>query len=127
MSRADANCIKEFISSPVDDFRKSYGIDNHKYRRQCVFAGTVNPGGSGYLKDETGARRFWPVECGIGWEEGRKIDTARLNAEADQMWAEAVVRFKAGEPWWLDSRELEEAQELVPLHKGFDRLAFFCP
>ena len=35
------------------------------------------------------------------------IDLAGLEAARDQLWAEAVHRFKAGEPWWLETPELE--------------------
>ena len=35
------------------------------------------------------------------------IDLAGLEATRDQLWAEAVHRFKAGEPWWLETPELE--------------------
>ena len=60
-------------------------------QRQCVFAGTINPPADGrYLKDKTGGRRFWPVAC------HGMIDLAGLEAARDQLWAEAVHRFKAG-------------------------------
>ena len=54
-----------------------------------------------YLKDPTGARRFWPVAC------HGMIDLQGLKQARDQLWAEAVHRFKAGEPWWLETPELE--------------------
>jgi predicted P-loop ATPase len=67
--------------------------------RQCVFAGSVNPEG-GYLKDATGGRRFWPVACGA-------IDIAAIERDRDQLWAEACVRFRAGDPSWRDDQRLE--------------------
>ena len=53
------------------------------------------------MRDETGARRLWPVAC------RGMIDLAGLEQARDQLWAEAVHRFKAGEPWWLETPELE--------------------
>lgn len=99
MSRAEVGTIKAFITRPQDRFRPPYGKRLVDLPRQCVFAGTVNPEG-GYLKDATGGRRFWPVVCGT-------IDTAALQRDRDQLWAEARVRFEAGAPWWLNSRDLE--------------------
>jgi predicted P-loop ATPase len=64
-----------------------------------VFAGTTNS--DAYFGDETGNRRFWPVRVGT-------IDLDRLHRDRDQLWAEAVVSFKAGEHWWLD-RKVEAA------------------
>src|SRR5262249_25671992 len=69
-----------------------------------VFGGTVNL--DHYLKDETGGRRFWPVQCGA------EIRLVKLNFDRDQIWAEAVVRYRKKEPWWLDAPELiQEAAE----------------
>ena len=69
--------------------------------RQCVFAGTINPPAEGYLKDSTGARRIWPVAC------RGMVDLAGLEVARDQLWAEAVHRFKAGAKWHLETPELE--------------------
>lgn len=35
-----------------------------------------------------------------------KIDIPGLKRVRDQLWAEALVRFKADEPWWLESAQL---------------------
>lgn len=98
MSRAEVGTIKAFMSRTHDRFRPPYGKRLVDLARQCVFAGSVNPEG-GYLKDATGGRRFWPVVCGA-------IDTVALERDRDQLWAEARDRFCAGEPWWLDSADL---------------------
>jgi predicted P-loop ATPase len=85
------------MSRAVDRLRPPYGKRLVNSPRQCVFAGSVNH--RSYLRDETGGRRFWPVACG-------DIDIEDLARDRDQLWAEARDRFRAGAPWWLESREL---------------------
>lgn len=103
MRRVEVGKVKAFMSCPSDRYRPPYGKRAVDYPRQCVFAGTVNHGT--YLHDETGNRRFWPVEC-------RDIDADGLYAVKEQLWAEAVVRYRDREPWWLDTPALiAEAEE----------------
>jgi predicted P-loop ATPase len=97
LSRADVSKIKGFMSRTTDRIRPPYGRRLEESPRQCVFAGSVNH--STYLRDETGGRRFWPVQC-----SGISIEA--LLQDRDQLWAEAVVQFHAGAKWWLDTTEL---------------------
>jgi predicted P-loop ATPase len=100
MTRGEVSRVKSFISRRTDRFRPPYGRRLVEAHRQCVFAGTVNHGE--YLKDETGGRRFWPIECG-------RIDLDSLRRDKDQLWAEAAVRYHKKEPWWLDTPDLIRA------------------
>ena len=99
LGKSAISAIKAFLSRDVDRYRPAYGRRVVEFPRQCVFAGTVNPEG-GYLKDPTGARRFWPVRCG-------SVDKEALQADRDQLWAEARDAYHRREPWWLDTPELE--------------------
>jgi predicted P-loop ATPase len=103
LSKADAGRIKAFLTSREDRYRAPFGRLAENIPRSTVFAGTVNPGGMGYLKDSTGARRFWPIEI------PRTIDIAAISKMRDQLWAEAQARFLSNEPWHLDTIELVTA------------------
>lgn len=89
---------KQFISSPKDTYRASYGRKSRDWPRQCVFIGTTNEMAS-YLADSTGNRRFWPVTAGT-------IDVKAIARDRDQLWAEAVQRYHAGEVWYLNTSRL---------------------
>src|SRR6201746_2041569 len=84
MNKSEASTIKAFMSRSVDIYRPCYGRLKDRFPRQCVFGGTVNPEPTGYLKDATGARRFWSVACGVGKSEDWKIDIAGLTKVRDQ-------------------------------------------
>lgn len=97
IGRAEASRIKSFLSRSSDHYRAPYGHRTEDHPRQCVFAGTVNR--SDYGNDETGLRRYWPITCGV-------IDRAGAARDRDQLWGEALERYRAGEPWWFDDERL---------------------
>jgi predicted P-loop ATPase len=101
LMKATSSAIKSFLTRRHDRFRPPYGKHTVRLLRQCVFAGTINPTAGGYLKDPTGARRFWPVAC------RGMIDREGLERDRDQLWAEAVQRYRAGAKWWLETPGLE--------------------
>ena len=82
MRRNQANSLKAYCSRAVDRYRPVHGKLPLDVPRRMVFFGTVNE--SGFLKDSTGARRFWPVDV-VG-----EIDRARIAIDRDQLWAEAT-------------------------------------
>ncbi|MBB4287682.1 VapE domain-containing protein [Roseospira goensis] len=100
MSKAETGRIKAFLTRTTDRYRPPYGRHTIEVPRQAVLCGTVNH--ETWLKDETGGRRFWPVKAGATGP----IDLDGLAQARDQLWGEAVARFAAGEPWWLDQRDL---------------------
>ena len=102
LNKSESSRIKAFISTQCDRFRLPYGKNTTSWPRNCVFAGTVNH--EAYLRDETGARRFWPIRCG-------RIDIDALARDRDQLWAEAMTRFMDGANWWPDDEETIEAAE----------------
>ena len=106
--RAESTTAKSFFSRSRDIYRPPYGRKPVKLPRQQVFCGTVNH--SEYFTDSTGNRRYWPVRVAVEID----IDLDGLGAVREQLLAEAVVRFKAGEVWYVRASEralFDEAQE----------------
>ncbi len=87
--KAEVNHIKAFMSRQEDRARLAYDRRVTIFLRQCIFMGSTND--KKYLKDETGGRRFWPVECTLGPDE--EIDTDTLELNVDQLWAEAYHAY----------------------------------
>jgi len=91
-NKAESTKAKQFFSASTDTYRESYGRRTMDVPRQCVFVGTTNQ--DEYLKDATGNRRYWPVAC-------TKVDLDLLRSMRDQLWAEAVFCYDAGDLWWV--------------------------
>ena len=89
--KAEAEAVKHFISKREDIYRVAYGKRVTKFPRQCVFFGTTND--NEFLRDKTGNRRFWPVVVGI-CEKKKNLWDDMIEAEIDQIWAEALELWK---------------------------------
>jgi hypothetical protein len=76
LGRSETAREKAFISQQIERFRLPYGHRLIHAPRQCVFIGTTNL--DTWLKDETGGRRFWPVQWRVSkWTaRGESIQTA---------------------------------------------------
>ena len=90
----EVESAKQFISSQVDSYRPAYGHAAIDHKRMCVFVGSTNT--SNFLRDQTGNRRFLPVECGkhepiISPLEG----TEELTHYIEQVWAEGVAWYRS--------------------------------
>lgn len=90
MKKMDVESIKAFVSRQEDIYRAAYGRNTERHKRQCIFFGTVNDV-SGYLKDITGNRRFWPIEID---GNGIKKPWELTREECDQIWAEVLFRYR---------------------------------
>lgn len=96
--------FKHFLTKEKDKFRPAYGHKSIEVPRQCVFWATTNE--RCYLKGDTGNRRFWTIY--VGEDTVTKNVFAMSQEDIDQLWAEAVVRYKEGEVLCLPP-ELREA------------------
>ena len=98
LRKAEVETLRSFLSRQNDIYRASFGKRTTPHPRQCVFFGTTNAE-SGYLRDTTGNRRFWPVKTLGG---GSKCSWDVTQEEVLQIWAEVMHYVKEGEKLYLD-------------------------
>jgi Virulence-associated protein E/Primase C terminal 1 (PriCT-1) len=104
LAKSEQNAIKATVSATTDTYRTPYDKFTEAHPRRCVLVGTSNA--NEYLEDQTGNRRYWPVVTG-----NIHLDWIANNRE--QLFAEAVVAYRAGEQWYFESptQELVDEQE----------------
>lgn len=123
-NKSEVDTIKGFLSRTEDHYRAAYARKTEKHPRRCVFFGTSNF--YDYLKDPTGGRRFWPIDCGI--QQPTKCvffdsdfpDRTVLADEVDQLWAEAVMYWRLGESLILTGTLADEAKRQQEDHSEQD-------
>ncbi len=113
MGKSDINAVKAFLTKTNDYYRAAYGRYIADRPRQCVFFGTTNT--KECLTDTTGGRRFWPVD--IDLQQRTKNVFTDLPRERDQIWAEAVARWKDGETLYLDAETEKTARIEQEIHR----------
>jgi predicted P-loop ATPase len=109
--RTENSTVKEFLSRTHDDYRPAYGRGEVHEPRQNVFIGTTNQ--EEFLRDETGERRYLPVQVG-------NIDLAWLKAHRDEIWSEALALAKSGVPHYLSQDDIPQANAAREAYKVVD-------
>ena len=109
--RARNSSTKAFLSAQEDTFRLPYARQTVTLKRHTVFCGTTNK--AEFITDETGSRRYWPIQVG-------KIDTDWTEHNRSQLWAEAVVDYKNGERWYLENEHQSELDTQSSDFRQFD-------
>ena len=97
LKKAEVETLRSFLSRQNDIYRAAFGKRATPHLRQCVFFGTTNAE-SGYLRDTTGNRRFWPVKTP---GSGKKQSWNLTHEEILQIWAETLVYVRQGEKLYL--------------------------
>lgn len=116
--RSEQTSIKSFISSRTDRYRPAYGHFTEVRPRQCIIVGTTNE--QYCLRGiDTGNRRS-PVVTII--PELSKVDFPPhwIEANRDQLWAEAVAQAKAGMPLYLND-DLTAAARAIESRHNLDK------
>ena len=106
--KADVDIMKGFISRQVDEYRAAYGRVVERHPRTCIICGTTNST-TGFLRDTTGNRRFWPVPVNGGGTLSVWDMTEETRA---QIWAEAMILVAEGETSFLDAAMEREAAKM---------------
>jgi len=103
IKKVDVEVVKSFITRTDDKYRHAYGTTVESHPRSCVIVGTTNSD-SGFLRDITGNRRFWPVNV-VGHGKHYPWELT----EVDQIWAEAIEYYNQGEELFLKGDVATEA------------------
>jgi predicted P-loop ATPase len=137
--KSDYGLAKEFVRRQRDDVRRAWDKEISELPRQFILIGTTND--TKFLRDPTGNRAYWPI---VSTKTIRDpIDTDKLVAERDQLWAEALALYKEmreqlppgateldlslqGEDVMREAEELQEAHRNEELSETYaqDVIAF---
>lgn len=108
--KADIARLKSFVTQKTDKVRRPYDRVESAYDRRTVFCGSVND--QRFLVDDTGNRRWWTIAVdGIDYNHG---------IDMQQVWAELLVAWKAGEKHFLTQAEQALVNDNNKSHETID-------
>ncbi len=96
----DAEAIRAWVTRRVEKWIPKFREQRISFPRRCLLIGDSNP--DQFLNDETGERRWLPLEAPL-------VDRARIVADRDEMWAEGLAAFRDHGVEW------QEAMRLAPV------------
>lgn len=106
-TKSEQGSLKAFLTANTDRYRIPYGRNNEEFPRYTSFYGSVNQ--IDFLADETGNRRYWPLEVTeINYQH---------DVDLDKLWNQVMKSYRAGERHWLNAEELEKLNVLTSKHK----------
>lgn len=108
--KSDIARLKAFITMAMDKVRRPYDRVETVYQRRTVFFASVNE--DRYLVDDTGNRRWWTVPV-VSVNYAHSIDM-------QQLWAEVLELWRAGEQHWLTDDEFKALNALNAEHENVD-------
>jgi putative DNA primase/helicase len=93
--KKDVALLKGFLTGTVDKVRRPYDRKDSHYPRRTVFCASVNS--ESFLVDDTGNTRWWTIPVtAVDYEHG---------IDMQQLWAQVLGLYEAGEQWWLTGEE----------------------
>lgn len=107
----DPETVKGFITKRFDDIRGLFAKKAVRKHRGFVLVGTTNS--KRYLDLDMGDRRFLPL---IIPDTVKSINFSSIVADRDQLYAEAVHRYKQGEPWHIIP--VEEHAKIIKMKRN---------
>lgn len=113
MRKSEVNAVKLFLSKQEDVYRVAYGRRTQRFPRQCVFISTTND--YEFLRDNTGERRFWPVD--VTQKATKNVWTDLDDYTIRQIWAEVCIYYEFGEELTLSKEAAKTAIEMQQAHK----------
>ena len=108
IKKVDVETVKSFASRQDDKYRVAYGTVVEAHPRQCIIVGTTNTM-TGFLRDVTGNRRFWPVTL---QGESQKHPWDLTSEIVGQIWAEVLTLYRAGDELVLTGEAAALAKKL---------------
>lgn len=94
---------KQVITQQEEFYRKPYARNPEVRKRQCVFLGTTN--NYDFLKDETGDRRFYPIDVDIR-KATKSIEKDLTTEYINQLWAETLYRYNQKEQIYITDENI---------------------